>query len=170
MATNISFKDVVGLANGDVGDQAWLDGSADALQKAVRDLVEKGGEPAARFKDLLHGIWLGHPLHPILTDITIGAYTFSVAADLLGLRKIADPLLGLGIVSSFPTAMSGAADWSDSESRSRRVGLIHAGLNSVALALFCASLVARGNRARGAGQALSLLGFGLTNVSAWLGG
>jgi nitrite reductase/ring-hydroxylating ferredoxin subunit/uncharacterized membrane protein len=170
MATEITLRDVARLAAGDVANQKWLDGTASQLQEWLRGLIKDGGEPALKVRDLLNGVWLGHPLHPVLTDITIGAWTMSLVMDAVNAPKQADQLLGLGILSAIPTAMTGSADWSETDDRSRRVGLVHAVLNSGALVLYLGSLAARANRHRGAGQALSLAAFALTTGSAWLGG
>jgi nitrite reductase/ring-hydroxylating ferredoxin subunit/uncharacterized membrane protein len=166
-----SFKSAARFTDAEViGRQAWLDSTADALQQGVRSLVEWGGEPARTFKDALHGTWLGHSLHPVLTDVPIGAWTAGLLFDMVGLDEAADRLLELGVVAAVPTALTGAADWSDTDGKQRRVGLVHAVLNSAALSLFLASIAARRAGNRPAGVALSATGYALAAGSAYLGG
>ena len=59
---------------------------AKKVSRGLHDLVLKGGQPARFAADLLHGTWLGHPLHSVLTDLTIGAWTFGSLLDILSLR------------------------------------------------------------------------------------
>ncbi len=116
-----------------------LDGVGRPLLEAVRRAVPDG---SAR-KDLATGTWLGHPLHPMLTDVVIGSWTSAVALDLLGGRRLAPAarrLVGLGVLSALPTAAAGLSDWGDVSSRSiRRIGLVHATGNTAALVLFASS-------------------------------
>ena len=134
--------------------------------KAVRDTV-----PAGPAKDALSGVWLGHALHPLLTDLPIGSYTSAVLLDWLGGRdaeRAADRLIGLGLLFTLPTAATGMTEWADSEVGDpavRRVGLVHAALNVGATALFGASLAARRGGARGTGRLLALAGAGLLGAS-----
>ena len=59
-----------------------LDGIAEPLADTVKKLI-----PPGRLKDLLSGTWLGHQLHPLLTDIPIGAFTGATVLDLVGGRR-----------------------------------------------------------------------------------
>jgi uncharacterized membrane protein len=125
-----------------------LDGVADTLARETDSAIR-----AAGLKDLLSGTWLGHPFHPLATDAVIGAWTMAAVLDFSGAsERGADRLVGLGIVASLPTAAAGLSDWSDMTSGgTRRMGLVHAAGNVVALSLNAASYVARksGNRTRG---------------------
>ena len=97
-----------------------LDPVADRLRDAVARAIPNGPT-----KDLLSGTWLGHPLHPMLTDLPIGFWTSAFVLDIIGgkrSRPAAELLVGLGVLSALPAAASGAADWSDTYGRSRRVG------------------------------------------------
>jgi nitrite reductase/ring-hydroxylating ferredoxin subunit/uncharacterized membrane protein len=152
------------------GRQQWLDTAADQLQGLFRNLVQQGGEQARQIKDFLHGKWLGHPLHAALTDVPIGAWTLGMLLDLVGARRSADAVIGLGIGAAVPTALAGAADWSETGGKQRRVGFIHAILNSAALGCYIASMIARRSRDRTVGVALSTTGYAIASVSAWLGG
>ena len=148
-----------------------LDAPARAVGKAVRDTV-----PAGPVKDALSGTWLGHALHPMLTDLPIGTWTSAVLLDWLGgdrSRYAADRLIGLGLAFALPTAVTGATEWADAEPASdevRRVGAVHAAANASAAMLFGASLSARRSGARGAGRLLALAGAGVMAASGLLGG
>ncbi|MCA1657638.1 MAG: Rieske 2Fe-2S domain-containing protein, partial [Actinobacteria bacterium] len=129
--------------------------------------------PPGRFKDLLSGTWLGHTLHPLLTDLPIGFWTSAWMLDLVGGKasaRAARKLVGLGILSALPTALTGASDWSDTTGRERRVGLVHGVANTVALTAFVASYLNRraGHRARGI--AWGWIGAGAATVGGHLGG
>ena len=122
--------------------------------------------PAAdRYKDLLHGRWLGHALHPILVDLPIGFWTSAWLLDLIGARKSARFLTGAGSVSALGAAASGLADWSVTDGRERRLGMAHAILNGTALLLQVAAIPSRRHY-----RLLSWSGSALATTSAYLGG
>jgi nitrite reductase/ring-hydroxylating ferredoxin subunit/uncharacterized membrane protein len=139
-----------------------LDPISDRLQHLV------GGLPRA-VRDLLHGVWLGHPLHPAMVHAPVGAWLSAAILDAMpGQRRAATTLLAAGTVAAVPTAMAGWNDWASLEKDQRRTGLVHALANATALALFAGSLVAR---ARGRdGRALSYAALGLAGAGAYLGG
>jgi nitrite reductase/ring-hydroxylating ferredoxin subunit len=147
-----------------------LDGPADAIAKAIRDKVPK---PA---KDVLAGSWLGHALHPVLTDATIGTWTSALLLDWLGGeggKDGADRLVALGLAASLPTFWSGWVDWADSTPGNapvKRVGIFHALANGSGAALMAASLVARRRGARGRGRVLAVAAGGCMTAGAHLGG
>ena len=146
-----------------------LDGVAERLQKAVGQFVPEG----TAIKDLLSGTWFGHPIHPVLTDVVVGAWTSAAFLDMFGgkaTRTASDRLIGVGILSAVPTAAAGLSDWADLWGAQRRIGIIHATGNSTALALYSMSWLARKRNKRGLGVALSTLGFGAALLSAYLGG
>ncbi|HEX8122501.1 MAG TPA: Rieske (2Fe-2S) protein [Solirubrobacteraceae bacterium] len=148
-----------------------IDPPAKTLGKAVRDAL-----PGGAFKDALSGTWLGHALHPLLTDTVIGTWTSAMLLDAVGgadAEKAADLLVGAGIAASLPTALTGASDWADTEvadESARRVGAVHGLLNTAALGLFTASLAARRGGRRGRGKALAAAGGAALAVSGHLGG
>ncbi len=146
-----------------------LDLVSEPLQKAVRTLIPQESE----LKDLLSGTWLGHPLHPPLTDVVIGAWTSALLLDLVGgedAEEAADLLVAAGVLAAIPTAASGLSDWAELHGGSRRVGSIHALGNTTALVLHALSYRARRRGDRGRGIALSAVGYGVVSFSAWLGG
>ena len=148
-----------------------LDEPAATVAKKVRDTI-----PAGPVKDALSGTWLGHALHPLLTDLPIGTWTSAVLLDWLGGRSTedaADRLIGLGLAFSVPASVTGMTEWADAEPASdevRRVGAVHAAANGGATMLFAASLAARKRGSRGAGKLLALAGAGVLGASGHLGG
>lgn len=147
------------------------------VARAIHQAVLNGGEPARTIADLLHGTWLGHPLHPVLTDLAIGAWSFGALFDGVAIangsrdaERTADALTMLGVVSAVPTAITGLTDYSTIPAPAAPAGTLHGLLNSVALVLYLLSLRDRRNGDRGRGVFFSSLAFGLLLVSAWLGG
>src|SRR5689334_2483363 len=144
---------------GQIERLAELDEPAATVGKTVRDIV-----PAGPVKDALSGRWLGHALHPFLTDLPIGTWTSAVLLDWLGGRggrDAADRLIGLGLLAAGPAAVTGMTDWADSEAADpavRRLGIVHAVSNVAALGLFGASLALRRRGARPAGKLVALAG------------
>jgi nitrite reductase/ring-hydroxylating ferredoxin subunit/uncharacterized membrane protein len=149
------------------GDER-LDTLAGPAGDVVRDALDR--QP---LKDVLSGTWLGHPLHPMLTDLPIGFWTSAFTLDLVGgrgSRRAATQLVGWGVLSAVPTALSGAADWGDTTGRPRRIGLVHAAANTTALACYTASWIARRRGRHWRGVALGLAGATAATVGGYLGG
>jgi len=159
-----------------IDQQEWLLPGIERSSELIRDAFEAAGEQGQTVKNALHGVWLGHPLHPAITDVPVGSWTVAAALDLLEMRgdsnykSGADFAVLLGLLSSVPVAISGATDWSDTQGKPQRVGAVHGMLNLSAAALYAGSLAARRAERRGIGRALGFLGFGLVLVSAYLGG
>jgi len=149
---------------------APLDGPGEAIAKQVRSTIAPGA-----LKDALSGTWLGHALHPLLTDLVIGSFVSATVLDVIGGDsdgKAAERLITVGIASYPPTALTGTSDWSDSEPgdpRVRRVGLAHAAANAAALGLYAASLAARRGGHTGRGKALGLAGAAALGAGGYLG-
>jgi nitrite reductase/ring-hydroxylating ferredoxin subunit/uncharacterized membrane protein len=145
----------------------------DPLGKALGSAARTAFKPQ-RLKEALSGSWLGHPLHPILTDVTIGTFTSAVLLDWLGgseSRLASRRLIGLGLLSAAPVVASGYSDWGDSEVGNdavRRIGVVHAASNATASTLFAASWIARqrGND----GRSLALAGAAALTAGGYLGG
>ena len=148
-----------------------IDPPAERVAKAVRGALGPGP-----LKDALSGRQLGHALHPLLTDTVIGTWTSASILDVIGgerSRPAADRLIGVGLLASLPTALSGVSDWADTtvgNAPVRRVGAVHALLNAGALALYGASLAARRGGRHGTGVVLGLAGAGVLGASGHLGG
>ena len=149
--------------------------AVDALDRAVGPVEQTVGRvlPRGGMKDVLHGVWLGHPLHPLLTDLPIGFWTSAFTLDLIGGRRsrsAADLLVGLGVMSALPTAAAGVADWSELNRPERRSGLVHAAANLAATALYGLSYLARRRGRRGTGVMLAMAGASAATVGGFLGG
>jgi nitrite reductase/ring-hydroxylating ferredoxin subunit len=148
-----------------------LDAPAKRIGKAVRGIVRPGP-----LKDALSGSWLGHALHPLLTDVTIGSFTSAFALDWFGgeaSRPAAQRLIGLGLLSAAPTVASGYTDWADTEVADdsvRRIGIVHAAANGTAASLFAASWLARRGGDHGRGRALAVAGASVLAGAGYLGG
>ncbi|MGH9070861.1 MAG: Rieske 2Fe-2S domain-containing protein [Acidimicrobiales bacterium] len=124
-------------------------------------------------KNVLSGTWLGHQLHPLLTDVPIGTWVAAGALDLTARAwgaRAARRLVGLGVLAALPAAASGASDWSDTYGAEQRVGLVHALANSGAIVLQAASYLARRRGRHGTGVALSAAGLGVMGAAGYLGG
>ncbi len=154
----------------------FLDPLAEAIQSRIGGRLAAAGPPARRAKDLLNGTWLGHPLHPALTDLPLGAWSGAAALDLLSggeatpLGRGADVLIGLGCAGGAAAAVTGIADWQDSHGLERRTGLAHGLLNTGALACFAGSFLLRLAGARRPALLLSTAGFGAAMSAGYLGG
>jgi len=148
------------------------------LQMALDKALHAGGNPAAqRLRNFLNGTWLGEPLHVVLTDIPIGAWTAAMMFDALSLvgpaRKAewaADASIAIGLAGAVGSAATGLTDWSDVYPPARRTGLIHAALNISATALFSTSLLLRKKNSRAAGRITAALGYAVMSYAAHLGG
>ena len=149
-----------------VADAAAIDKVAEPVRRAVQGVLR----PQA-LKDLLHGTWLGHPVHPVLAQVPVGTWLSAGVLDLIPpLRPAATTLIGTGVAAAVPTALAGAADWSEAGTGVRRLGLLHAAANTTALGLYVGSLVARGRGRGGLGRGLAYAGLGIAAGSATVGG
>jgi len=144
----------------------------DKVSAPIKSTVSRAVRPRV-VRNALSGTNLGHPLHPVLKDVPIGAWSMSVLLDTVGgpiAAPAADRLLAVGIAAAVPTAAAGLNDWSDTTGADTRVGLAHAAANVGALSLFTASLASRRSGHRGRGKALSAAAFGLLSFGGFLGG
>lgn len=144
----------------------------DRVAKPLRSAVGQVVQPRA-VRNLLSGTFLGHPLHPLLTDLPIGAWTMATLLDTVGGRRArpaADMLVATGVVAAVPAAASGLNDWSDTIAGETRVGFVHATANTAALSLYLASLAARARQHRGKARLLGLTGLAVLTAGGYLGG
>src|SRR5436190_17380510 len=150
-----------------------LDAPGEAVGKAVRNALSPGA-----VKDALSGTWLGHAVHPMLTDVVTGSFLSATLLDLFGGDddgRASRRLIGLGILAYAPTALTGINDWADTEPADetvRRTGLVHATTNLVALSLYTASFLRRRRAPAGSARGKLLAAFGATTLTAagYLGG
>jgi len=157
--------------------QDWLRPTEDVLQRAIAAAFRAGGAGGRLLKNFLHGTWLGHPLHSVLTDVPVGAWTAAFVFDRLDGRpggqrwsRRADGAIAIGIGGAAAAAAAGLTDWQHLDGAPRRTGLAHAALNTVALGLYTGSWLLRRRGARGAGRTLAGAGFGVLIAAAYLGG
>ncbi len=160
-----------------IDQQSWLDRIGDPLQSGVRSLYEGAGVVGQKIQNILNGTWLGHPLHPVITDVTVGALTAAVVLDGLDMASNderfapgADAALVVGVTSAVGAAAAGITDWQFTEGEARRFGVLHALLNTTALGLYITSLALRKGGQRDLGRGLALTGFLLSGAAAYLGG
>jgi hypothetical protein len=145
-----------------------LDGTVRALDPRIRSVFGTGTRGS-----VLRGDWLGHALHPLLTDVVLGSWTSATVLDLFGGRgssAAAQRLVGTGLLVVGPTAWAGWAEWSAAGLREKRVGVVHAVTNAVAISVYAASWVARRRGRHGAGRRLALAGAAVSGVGGYLGG
>jgi nitrite reductase/ring-hydroxylating ferredoxin subunit/uncharacterized membrane protein len=149
---------------------AVLDPVSDRLQAAAAAIPKP-------VRNVLDGVPFGVPLHPALTDVPIGSWTAAAAFDAVELAggdprfgAAADAALAVGILGAVPAAMTGINDWSHLRGDSKRIGTLHAVINTSGLVLNVASLALRRRGRRDAARALSAVAFGGALFSAHLGG
>ncbi|MFD9124028.1 Rieske 2Fe-2S domain-containing protein [Kitasatospora sp. NPDC059571] len=148
-----------------VGRATALDHVAEPLQRAVRGL------PLGPVRDVLHGLPIGHPLHPALVQIPLGTWLSAAVLDLAGgAERPARLLTAIGVLAAAPTALSGWVDWAEQPKQQLRTGVVHATATGLAVLLQGASWVARSRGCHRAGRALGLGGLAAVSVGAALGG
>jgi nitrite reductase/ring-hydroxylating ferredoxin subunit len=142
----------------------------DRVVGPVQQVVQK--IPAGKVKDALHGVWLGHPVHPVLVQVPVGAWMSAGFLDALGDggERQARQLIGLGLLASVPAAVAGSADWAEQHEQQLRTGVVHAAANTAAITLYTGSLLARGRGRGGLGKALGYAGLAAVAVGGLLGG
>lgn len=160
-----------------IEENDWLGTAGDAVQPVIIKAFKAGGDAGQQIKDALHGTWLGHPLHPAITDVPIGAWSVAAALDTAELsgskkfRKGADAAVVIGIVGALGAAVTGITDWTGTTKQKRKVGLMHGLLNVGATALYTTSYVLRKNKkTRKAAIGFSMAGYGMMSLAAYLGG
>ncbi|MDP9039469.1 MAG: DUF2231 domain-containing protein [Acidobacteriota bacterium] len=177
MAADVVSRDAVAAM---AEQQHWISSDAEKkAQSSIQDVFRRGGAAGQGALSFLHGDFLHEPLHAVLTDIPVGAWTVTVVFDLLAaatrrrsLDRVADGALKLGLVGAVLAAVAGAADWSEIEHRApRRIGAVHALLNIAATGAFAVSWIyRRKRRTRSDARLLALGAYAVTSVSAHLGG
>lgn len=151
-----------------LGADDRLDDPAERVAAAVRPLLAR-----RRVKNALSGAWLGHRLHPMLTDLVIGTWASAGLLDLVGgdgERRAARRLVGAGVAASVPTAAAGLSDYSDLYDHGRRVALVHLVAADVSVVLQTASWLARRGGRPAVGRGLSLLALATVGAAGYLGG
>ena len=154
----------------DVVDRLENAGHLDPVVSAVRRVV-RSALRSQRVKDTLHGVWLGHPLHPPLTDLPIGTWLAAGVLDAMpGTGNASTALIATGCAGYVPTIFAGWADWSDLHEQQQRVGLVHAAAGAAAFTCYVASLAARAQGATRRGKTWSYAGLAFVGAAGYLGG
>ncbi len=143
-----------------------LDKPAEAVESIVRAVLA----PQV-VRDALHGVWLGHPVHPTAVQVSLGAFLSASVLDAVpGNDDAAGVLVTVGLASVAPSVVTGWSDWAELHEQQKRVGLVHAAANVTGVALYAASLASRLAGRPAAGRALGWLGLGALGVGGFLGG
>ncbi|HET9849299.1 MAG TPA: DUF2231 domain-containing protein [Candidatus Dormibacteraeota bacterium] len=166
------------IVNRFIERQGWLEPVADFSQKLVGGTYKLMGGAGRPLRTFVHGTWLGHPLHPVITDIPLGAWTLAVLFDIIYLFKRtpawstpADLTIFVGVLAALGAAVTGYTDWNDTFGRERRVGIAHGLTNTLVLVLYIISLLVRvTGGSRGLAIVIALIGYLLVISAAYLGG
>ncbi|WP_066942192.1 Rieske (2Fe-2S) protein [Microtetraspora fusca] len=143
-----------------------LDRPIRVIAKAVRRKLGPGP-----VRDLLHGVPIGHPLHPSLATIAIGCWVGAAVVDWADADERASRVLvAAGLGTAVPTVAAGLTDWSTLHREQQRVGFVHALTNATATGLYTASLLLRMAGKERAGRLFSFAGLGAAFGGAYLGG
>ncbi|MGE5101431.1 MAG: DUF2231 domain-containing protein [Deltaproteobacteria bacterium] len=160
-----------------VTNSAWVGRTADAIGDAVKHAYASAGERGVRVKSALNGVWLGHPLHSVLTDVPLGAWTVAVACDATDVAtgrnefgECARAAITVGLVGALASAVAGMTDWSDTDGHARRVDLLHGTVSVTATWLLATSLALRQRAHTGRGRLWALAGYAVALGAAYLGG
>jgi nitrite reductase/ring-hydroxylating ferredoxin subunit/uncharacterized membrane protein len=155
---------------------------SDSLQRIIGALIGARRRPPRRLKSLLNGTWLGHPLHPAITDVPIAAWMLTAIFDIIWLvdpaanawaARAAEVTVVVGVLGALGAVVTGSADWSDTYGRERSVGLLHGLLMTLTTAIYIASVWLRFTTGDGEQVIAAVLGFvgvALVTYAAFLGG
>ncbi len=150
---------------GTLEEQGWLETVGEQITRLLQPVSQRRA-----LMDVLHGRWLGHALHPALSDLPVGVWAAIPLLDAAGDEAGATALTAAGCAVAVAVAATGTADWTVTDGREKRLGLLHGLVNSAALALQLGSLGTRLAGRHRAGRMLSLAGLGIAGGAAYLGG
>lgn len=161
-----------------IDSQNWLEGFSDGTQKLVAWTFKIGGSPFRWLKNQAHGTALGHPLHPALTDIPIGAWVGTLVLDIIWLATnrpsataaASNGLLIVGLVGAVLSVLTGTTDWNDAYGKERRVGIAHGIVNTIATLVYVVALVLRLSGNQFSGFIIATIGLVILLLGAYLGG
>jgi nitrite reductase/ring-hydroxylating ferredoxin subunit/uncharacterized membrane protein len=144
---------------------AVLDRPGNRLQSAVTKVLR------GRVSDVLHGVWVGHPIHPVAVLVPIGTWLSASLLDALRINhKAPATLIKTGVAGAVAAAITGLNDWASLTREQRRTGLVHAVTNTVALGLQIGSLAARRHGNLRMARRLSYAGLAAVGLGGYLGG
>jgi len=146
----------------------WGVGIADFYSSIDRSVVRPKW-----LRSFLHGTWLGHPLHPLLTDVPVGALTVALVLDLLGIYDGANWATLIGGAGLVLAAIAGFADLDETDGKARQYGGVHASVMLLAMVFYAVSLLIRFGITPGAPEQatwLAALGYLFVVLGAYVGG
>jgi nitrite reductase/ring-hydroxylating ferredoxin subunit/uncharacterized membrane protein len=161
-----------------LASQRWLDPTGAWIQKLVTAIFSGLGGGGRALKGILNGTWLGHQLHPLITDVPLGAWTVAVLFDLAAIivrpthtvEVAAFWIILVGWVAALGAFLTGWTEFADTADRETRYGVAHGLLNTVAIVLYGLSLVIRLTGPQGLAVGLALAGYVVVISAAYLGG
>lgn len=158
-----------------IARMAWIDDVAVPLQRLVGGAYDAMGPIGRKIERVLHGEFLGHPLHSISVHLPIGAWTLAALLDpwggSLAARSGANLAVAVGVVGALGASITGATDYARwSGTAVRRIGGLHAILNWTAILLYTLSWIERARGGQDLARVLSYLGFAAVGTSGYLGG
>jgi nitrite reductase/ring-hydroxylating ferredoxin subunit/uncharacterized membrane protein len=169
---------IASLVDRVVRSQRWLDPTGAFIQRVVGAIYKPLGGPGQSLKSFLHGTWLGHALHPVLTDVPLGAWTVAIVADLVAYSGKLKPEVGdfcvlIGLVAAYGAVVTGYNDHHETIGHELRLATAHGLLMTLTTALYTASFLLRwlgGGSARDLAVVLAVVGYVLLISAAYLGG
>lgn len=161
-----------------VRSQRWLEPFGGFIQKVVGGIYKPFGAPGQRFKSFLHGAWLGHAVHPVITDVPLGAWTVAIIADLLAFTGKVSPEVGnfcifIGLVGALGAAVTGYNDHHETFGHEMRLATAHGLVMTTSTLLYTASFLFRwlgGGSSHDLAVILAVVGYVVLVGGAYLGG
>jgi nitrite reductase/ring-hydroxylating ferredoxin subunit/uncharacterized membrane protein len=171
--------------------ESLTDRISEGAQNVIKAIVGSNRKPPRLFKSLLNGAYLGHPLHPVLTDVPVTAWLIAAIFDIIWLffpdsaswaARGAQAAVLIGFLGALGAVATGLTDWSDTYGHERSVGFLHGLLNSTATLLYLISLLLRYSVFSGtidfslsaaesvAGAIVGFVGLAFVLYAAYLGG
>lgn len=177
METPPSSPTIKHLSGSMIAGMSWLDKLSQPVSSWIAKLYGQPGQSSYRFKDILNGVWFGHPLHPVFVTIPLGAWTTTLILDMAwlgdqnkGVARSADLSMWLGLGGAILSAVTGATNWVDTDGMDKRTGMMHALLNTGITATNLVSAIMRLTGQRRTAITLSSIGFAISLYSAYIGG
>jgi nitrite reductase/ring-hydroxylating ferredoxin subunit/uncharacterized membrane protein len=160
-----------------ISRQKWLEPIEAVLGVVADTLFLKDLRIGEKLRNFFHGTWFGHPLHPAITDVPLGAWTAASVLDVYelstgdkSLKPGADFAVGLGLIGAAGAALTGLNDWNYTYEKPRKVGALHAVINLTATACYFVSWWQRRHGRRAAGLTSGFAGYACSIAGAYLGG
>jgi nitrite reductase/ring-hydroxylating ferredoxin subunit/uncharacterized membrane protein len=154
-----------------------LSGLSSGIAAVVNGFYRVLGRPGKYLQDFLNGSWLGHSLHPVLTDVVVGGSTVAVLLEVLGwfgvsdLRSAIAWTLALASISALGTIVTGLTDYKDTATgNERNVAGLHGLINIVATVALIVAFLAYLGPGGTLGPVLLIGGYLVLSVGAFIGG